>query len=637
MPAAKPGLPRHVTTLVRTADGTFLGQELPAPAGEAFVVGIGIGTPHAMNVLRDGSLFPDALIRPRVRRLDVFARQVDRDDRGRHGFLYLPVAGDAFTCAAADVLPDSTWWDQVDHRGCSAHHGRAVEFAFDALDPGAATTIDVLIYVGAAAVHKQVLEISTLNEAGVRSRTAFSLTRFARLPDLTDRVVSIDDAAERLTINHLGAVNAAEPGHRAEARTFGFRVSTPQWSGAAARFRQLLTDIYFVQGPDGGWSARHPATRAIPGPAYLDALVQTAVVGRSLYNNLFPTADSRALPTLLRHEAAVHGRPATVQVARTSQRPFVIPWQAVYDLPMEHFEEEMWRCPSVERYGPDSDGVRLVPPRCPEVTWHDAARAAESRPAVLCPFGFWGLGHVIEVPEPPPNRDLDSVVSIRPDQPSALTGTGGPLDPAALDEHIRRLRDIPGFADQASVVTTARDLRSALGESTMDIVYLLCHAERVSNSATIAPTLRLEFSDRCVTSDDIATWSRDEWDLAHWSERRPLVVLNACQTSEIVQSSMATFVSNFVGAGASGVVGSETLLEQGTAAAAMEVFLREFCAGSSVGEAVRTMRWKLLARGSLLGLAYTPYCSADLRLRDHRYHPALLTSSGDEPAERLIT
>jgi hypothetical protein len=33
-------------------------------------------------------------------------------------------------------------------------------------------------------------------------------------------------------------------------------------------------------------------------------------------------------------------------------------------------------------------------------------------------------------------------------------------------------------------------------------------------------------------------------------ERRPLVILNACQTSEIVQSSMATFVSNFIGAGA---------------------------------------------------------------------------------------
>jgi CHAT domain len=241
---------------------------------------------------------------------------------------------------------------------------------------------------------------------------------------------------------------------------------------------------------------------------------------------------------------------------------------------------------------------------------------------VLCPFGFWGFAHVLEVPEPPPNRDLDAVICYRFDETSALAGAGGSLDKAALDAHVRRLREIPGFADQ-TVITTARELRDALAASTMDIVYLLCHAERVASSAVVAPTMRLEFTDRCVTSDDIASWSRDEWDVRHWSDRRPLVILNACQTSEIVQSSMATFVSNFVGAGASGVIGSETLLEQGAAARAMEVFLREFCAGAPVGAAVRTMRWELLATGSLLGLAYTSYCSADLRLRDHRSQPSL--------------
>src|SRR5687768_619480 len=37
----------------------------------------------------------------------------------------------------------------------------ADEFAFPPLEPGDSTTIDVLIYVGAAAIHKQVLEVST--------------------------------------------------------------------------------------------------------------------------------------------------------------------------------------------------------------------------------------------------------------------------------------------------------------------------------------------------------------------------------------------------------------------------------------------------------------------------------------------
>jgi hypothetical protein len=603
----------------------FVQPYTPVPANTPFVVGIGVGAPEAMSVLGP-SVFPDEAIGPGARRLDVYVRQIDRSaDKGRHGYLYLPPSGDAFTCPVADTLPDRTRWKLVDHTYCARQHGRYAEFECPPLEPGESTTLDVLIYVGAAAVHKQVLEISTREGVGVRSRTVFRLTRFARLPDLTDRVVSIDDAAERITINHIGPAEAA--GHRGRARTFGFRVSAPQWSNAAARFRQVLTDIYFTEGADGTWSARHPAGRPISHKTYVDALVRTAVVGRSLYNNLFPTADSRALPTLLRHEAAVQARPATVQVARTADRPFVIPWQAVYDLPMEHPEDELWRCPSVERYGPNGDGVRPVPAHCPEVAWHESARTADSRPAVLCPFGFWGLAHVLEVPEPPPNRDLDAVVCDRPDETAALTGAGGPLDRDALAAHIGRLQVIPGFAGR-TVITTARGLREALADSTMDVVYLLCHAERVPSNAVVAPTLRLEFTDRCVTSDDIATWSRDEWDVRHWSDRRPLVVLNACQTSEIVQSSMATFVSNFIGAGASGVVGSETLLEQGSAAHAMEVFLREFCTGVPVGTAIRTMRWELLATGSLLGLAYTPYCSADLRLRDDLGARHSLTTKG---------
>lgn len=78
-----------------------------------------------------------------------------------------------------------------------------VEFDFPPLEPHGTTTTDVLIYVGAAALHKQVLEVSTRFEVE-RSHTVFSLTQFIRLPDLTDRVVRIDDAAERLTINQVG-------------------------------------------------------------------------------------------------------------------------------------------------------------------------------------------------------------------------------------------------------------------------------------------------------------------------------------------------------------------------------------------------------------------------------------------------
>ncbi|WP_327250933.1 CHAT domain-containing protein [Streptomyces sp. NBC_01244] len=141
---------------------------------------------------------------------------------------------------------------------------------------------------------------------------------------------------------------------------------------------------------------------------------------------------------------------------------------------------------------------------------------------------------------------------------------------------------------------------------------MLSHCERTG------PTLRtpaLIFSDQPLTSDDISVWTRTVWPKDHWHERRPLVVLNACYTAELVQTTIAGFVSNFVAAGAAGVVGTETLVEQQAASCAMESFLADFSAGSGVGEAVRRMRWRLLARGNLLGFSYTAYCSANLRLR----------------------
>ena len=48
---------------------------------------------------------------------------------------------------------------------------------------------------------------------------------------------------------------------------------------------------------------------------------------------------------------------------------------------------------------------------------------------------------------------------------------------------------------------------------------------------------------------------------------------------------------------------------------AAELLLSHFASSDvGLGEAVRRMRHDLLAKGNLLGLAYTAYCSADLRI-----------------------
>ena len=81
----------------------------------------------------------------------------------------------------------------------------------------------------------------------------------------------------------------------------------------------------------------------------------------------------------------------------------------------------------------------------------------------------------------------------------------------------------------------------------MDIVYLLSHAEQAGQSGLSSA---LVFPDRKLISDEIAVWTRTTGPPIHWAGRRPLIVLNACHTAEIVQSTLGGFVSNFVAGGA---------------------------------------------------------------------------------------
>ena len=300
--------------------------------------------------------------------------------------------------------------------------------------------------------------------------------------------------------------------------------------------------------------------------------------------------------------------PPVVQIARTLDRPFVVPWQILYDLPMEHPERELHTCLSVQDYGPGGSGAWPPPATCPHVGDHAGKRA------VLCPWGFWGLAHLIEVPEPPKERSLDHFVTVEPTMAAVLAGTGAGLNDRQLTAHLGQLsRRVTGFpAPPEGVITAAAALGEALEPATMDVVYLISHAER---SGVLDLGSALVFPDGRLESKDVAAWTLDYWPADHWSDRHPLIVLNACHTAEIVQSMLGGFVTYFVNGGAAGVVGTETLIDQMTASVAMEHFLAEFSAGATVGEAIRVMRWRLLALGNLLGFCYTPYCAASLRLR----------------------
>jgi hypothetical protein len=158
-------------------------------------------------------------------------------------------------------------------------------------------------------------------------------------------------------------------------------------------------------------------------------------------------------------------------------------------------------------------------------------------------------------------------------------------------------------------------LESSLAASDIDLIYFYCHGRRLrpEGADTFIPALEIGENEQ-ITPMEINIWKSD-WSAEHWKRRRPLVVVNGCHTNELTPEEVLSFVTAFSDAKAAGVVGTETSIEQGLAGTAIEFFLSFLKEGKKLGEAIHQMRWELLRKGNLMGLTYTPYCSADLRLR----------------------
>jgi hypothetical protein len=328
---------------------------------------------------------------------------------------------------------------------------------------------------------------------------------------------------------------------------------------------------------------------------------------------------------MLLHEGTA--RPALVQCGRLANERLAIPWQLVYDLSMQSGDTDPYRCPSVREFGPaggrGSDAGRgalsgAVPGVCPHETDHPAGRS------VLCPFGFWGLAHVVEVPpHMGEERGLPHLVSDRDLPVATLVGWNRRLSPqpASLAEsrrHLDALRAYPELGVLTPAVESRDELGRRLARPDLDVVYLYCHCDRTEQAgATVADLVLVLGSGDRFDPEDVRQWNDYyRWPWQHWKDRPPLVVLNACHSGEILAASLVDFVGAFTEtAGAAGVVSTEVTVEQGLAGLAMELFLGALADRVAVGLAMRRMRWALLARGNVMGLAYSPYCAADLSLR----------------------
>jgi hypothetical protein len=581
-----------------------LDERLPLRPAAGYAVSVRIGRPSSASLIssRDSDPLPESLLPPAWggHWIELAVGSPDLEASAEAGWLFLPLFGSAWSCPCRP--------GQAQH---TCEPTERIPFALLRFrTPGSPGTghLRLGLYHDGHLLQSFLLTFDVAEDsvpAPARLRGNLDYTASDGFTDVS----ALRPRALSLVTNDLG--NGTHTIYWKGGPDEGVTavIAEGQLADAMGRFRARVLEAHLAPGSGEARSAYGP-DNGKPRDAYLADLARLAVLGRTLTNHLRGVAD-RQLP----RPGTANGT-AVVQVARVRNSSYVFPWAGLYDLPLDDPPADT---PAHQWYAPCAvvaNWQRAVieagyPAACPYAAGHGLN--------TLCPYGFWGFRCIIEVP--PAVRDGGSVPQVIPVGASAEMAVGRTLSPdldqAAVDAHVAGLSGLlPGF--EVGVHTTAGGFGAALADPELELVYLYAHGLRESQRAQdIGPVV--EIGDREeISTHQIHTWAETVWvpEELHWKPTAPLVVINGCHTVEISPSALVSFVDAFAAVRSAGVVGTEVMLHQSVAAEAAERFFTHFAGGEGlgVGEAIRRMRLDLLGRGNVMGLAYTPYCSADLRL-----------------------
>jgi hypothetical protein len=335
----------------------------------------------------------------------------------------------------------------------------------------------------------------------------------------------------------------------------------------------------------------------------LDDVREMARVGYRLYTDLVVGQDWEFQDQL----QASLDRPATIQVAVTRSATLVFPWALVYDQSLD-FDAPHTLCEDF-RQGLTSgappgwlDRLRCFDAKCPNA----------QDPTVICPSGFWGFRHIIEQPLSTHWQNPAANEPVSQDVPRTITMTGSANLLMAVSEDLARLPDHRTEVEALGrYLTEVRSDRIAIGKqlqrTDLQVVYFYCHG----GSRDLEVWLGVGHRQRLYPAD-LTTW-RIRWPTSH-----PLVFINGCRTVGVTPDDLTSFLRSLSYSRASGVIGVEITIPEELAQRFAIDFLAPFGSGVPVGQLVRAGRRGLLEMANPLGLAYTPYCVADLRLSPAR-------------------
>ena len=593
--------PRVVNVIFTHTNGDPLSRSAPLIVTEQYRLRVDIGNHSTHSVLENPTTVPVDLLPPTSEGWWLKVVAVSHElELNAHRWLFLSVEGATWACSCK---PESK------HR-CEGDQ-RQDHVAFDVTVPHghktASTRITLLFNRTIVQSMLVVADVATTHQphGSIRGRVDYNLTnRLTDLATFEPRQLGVmmnrsENGSHTLTFD--GATDVP----------LTIRLSDLQLRDANDMMRTALRTIHIETTGDGpnDRKNRFDAENRKNLEAFVEDLRTLATNGYRLWTTIL----GNQLTTWLRNRKRFLEGSGVIHVARKELSTAVFPWAVIYDYPIEPGAPHRNRL--CDLLTPDNwrdfcESTGDTPKRCPHEATH--------RKNVICPFGFWGFRYQIELPPSVEvGRTLTRSIPSQPLPLNFVVALSEEMNEELLETHLSDLRGILK-ADRFTVrECRSRDaIRTGLGLDELPFAYFYCHGTTMSLTGSDAVITKLRVGNRDeILPEDLVTW-RQEWGETHWQSVAPLIFINGCHTVDTSPQTLVNFVDSFSASLlAAGVVGTEITLHQSVANEAAFTFLDGFEDGLTAGQALHRSRTRLLKKGNLLGLAYTAYCVADLRLQ----------------------
>lgn len=571
------------TCLVDAANHQLIEQNYSLALNTSYLLRVDIGPLSKQSVIVNPFDFPDDKLPPSPTGWWLEAIAASDDfvvETKRHPF-FLPVHGPAWVCACEPGGPHT----------CVSHD----PFMFIPLVTPQETglkTLRLTIYFRKNAVQSLLLTAEVAqNEAacaGYSAKIDFTLTaRLDNLDSLPKRIASIV-----INQNLNGTHRLVFNGHSEDPHHLSLSDNTMQ--NTTKDLRAVLDKIHYSKSGLIGIQNNYDNNNyAKSKDKFIEDLKILAGLGWGLFDMITNKVNFEV------------DDPGTIQIARAATE-FVFPWAFIYDIPKESGVD--WQpCQLLK----DWDGHATLVPTSAKSCPHENAHGENT----LCPFGFWGYRHIIELP---PSLDIQNIDTIKqvihvPGQLNFLFIQNKNLKAEITEDHVNSLKQKVGNA--WTPVVSKADTKTALDSQEPEIVYFYVHGKKMDENLFAKSSL-LVGDDEEIQTGDIKAWFISSWKKKpeHWRNSSPLIFINGCHTLDLLPDSPVSFVDEFCRAAAAGVIGTEITISQRVASEMAETFFENFVNNIPAGEALRLARMDLLNKGNVLGLVYTAYCAAELVL-----------------------